>query len=106
MSDDYNAQLGEIRLMTAEMLATTRTLAPTLAALDARLDQLERANIRTEGAIAALAEKLDDKLDRLGKLEQRVKSLEDDRIKLKAWAGLLAALAATGGFLVEHFWPK
>lgn len=103
---ERDEQMSDLRQMTAEMLATTRSLAPTLAALDGRLDQVERANIRTEAAIAALSEKLSDKLGSIGKLELRVKSLEDDRIRVKAWAALIAFGGTVVAFLVGHFWPK
>lgn len=96
--------LADLRQMTAEMLATTRSLAPTLAALDGRLDQLERAHIRTEAAIATLAEKLTEKHSGLAELEKRVKSLEDDRIRVKAWAALIALLGGIGSFLAGHLW--
>lgn len=101
MSDDNGVQLAELHVMTAEMLATTRSLAPTLTALDGRLDQVERANIRTEAAIARLTEKL----VKLDEQEHRVKSLEDDRIRVKAWAALVALLGSVGAFLLGHFWP-
>jgi hypothetical protein len=89
-------------MMTAEMLATTRSLAPTLTALDGRLDQVEKAHIRTEAAIAALT----TKLCTLDDQEHRVKSLEDDRIRVKAWAALIALLGSIGASFVGHFWPK
>jgi septal ring factor EnvC (AmiA/AmiB activator) len=103
MTMEDNAQLiVEVKQMTAEMLTTTRSLAPTLAALDGRLDQVEKAHIRTEAAIAALHEKL----GKLDEQEHRVKSLEDDRIRVKAWAALIAFMGSIAAFLVGHFWPK
>ena len=100
MSDDNSVQIAELHMMTAEMLAATRSLAPTLTALDGRLDQVEKANIRTESAITALT----TRLGKLDEQEHRVKSLEDDRIRVKAWAALIALLGSFGAFLLGHFW--
>lgn len=101
MSDEHSVQIAELHVMTSEMLAATRSLAPTLTALDGRLDQVEKANIRTEAAIAVLT----TRLGKLDEQEHRVKSLEDDRIRVKAWAALIALLGSVGAFLLGHFWP-
>jgi hypothetical protein len=102
-----NDQLGELR--AAEVLGTMRALAPlpetfrahadridrALGALDARLDLVERAQIKLDATIGALS---------LEEQEHRIKSLEDDRIRVKAWAALIAFLGSIGAFLAGHFW--
>jgi hypothetical protein len=104
-----NDQLNELRAMTAELLAAMRALAPlpetfrahadridrALGALDARLDLVERAQIKLEATIGTL--KLDEQ-------EQRIKSLEDDRIRVKAWTALIAFLGSIGAFFAGRFW--
>ncbi len=101
--------LSELKQMTSEMLGSMRALAPlpdalkthtekidlAVGALDGRLDQLERAHIKIEATLEMLATH-----------EERIKSLEDDRTRLKAWAALIAFLASIGAFVVGKLWPK
>jgi hypothetical protein len=103
-------QLVELSQMTAELLGAMRALAPlpdafkthteridrALELLDARLDQVERAHIELKATLSVL--KLDEQ-------ERRIKSLEDDRTRVKAWAALIALLGSIGAFLLGHFWP-
>ena len=97
--EENSAQLAELHLMTAEMLTATRSLAPTLAALDGRL-------AKTEMALAVITTRIEPKLEDVDKHELRIKSLEDDRTKIKAWAALIAFLGTISAFLVGKFWPK
>lgn len=102
--------------MTSEMLGSIRALAPisdvikthaaqvdrALELLDGRLDQVERAHIRTEATLAGLFEKL----NQLERHEARLKSLEDDRVRVKAWAALIAFLGSIAAFLIGKLWAK
>lgn len=56
-------------------------------------------SVRTRRALKAMAAKLE-------KYEKRIRSLEDDRLKLKAWAALLMFAGNSAAFFVGHFWPK
>jgi hypothetical protein len=81
--------VAELRSMRSEMLLALGALAPlpdalrahtervdrALDVLDGRLDQVERAQIKLDATLGAL--KLDEQ-------ERRIKSLEDDRIRVKA----------------------
>jgi Mg2+ and Co2+ transporter CorA len=108
-ADAGGDQLAELRALRAEIMSALRALAPlpdslkihadrvdrALELLDGRLDQVERAQIKLEATLGAL--KLED-------MERRIKSLEDDRTRVKAWAALIALLASVGAFIVGRIW--
>jgi hypothetical protein len=109
MTEAATDQLAELRALRAELMPAIHALAPLPAALqahseridralevlDGRLDQVERAQIKLEATLGAL--KLDEH-------ERRLKSLEDDRIRVKAWAALIAFLGTIGAFILGKLW--
>jgi len=50
-------------------------------------------------AMDAIAAKLD-------RYEDRIRSLEDDRLRMKAWGALIVFVGGLAAFLVERLWPK
>lgn len=64
--------------------------------MDARLDQVECVHIELTATLSAL--KHDEQ-------QHWIKSLEDDRTSVKAWAALIALLGSIGAFIAGHFCP-
>jgi len=43
---------------------------------------------------------------KLEKFEGRIRSLEDDRLKVKAWAALIVFAGSVAAYIIGRFWPQ
>ncbi len=118
-------QIAELR-RGMELMATKFDRA--LELLDNRIALVECSHVKTDSTLVTLenrvaeafagATRLVDQLDEafekrsakhdgaIDKQEARIKSLEDDRLRVKAWVALIALLSSVAAFLVGKFWPK
>lgn len=107
-------QLLELRQMMGEALGLVRPLAPlaeavrahaervdrALEALDRRLDQAERSHLELKVTLGAMQ----DRLVAIKEHDARIKSLEDDRIRVRAMAALIGVLVSIGAFIAGKLW--
>lgn len=53
----------------------------------------------------SLSKELDLIAAAIARVEERLRSLEDDRLRVKAWAALIVFAGSVGAFLLGKFWP-